>query len=118
MRAEFEHKIIAFWCLDCRIDWKLIAEKRWKNSILGEVWVAECEECGHDMVRLINDAPNDPYFRLSANTQYEVKKYAEYLIQPGHPDFDKLYPWHKKDFEKKKEEEERKIWEQARKIKK
>ena len=100
-----EPKIITFWCRRCRQDWKLLAERRWKNSIFGEIWSAKCGECGTEMVRLIDDAMNDPYFRLSKKVKGERRKYEFDLIQMDDPRFDLLYPQYKKEREAREEAE-------------
>lgn len=99
-----EPKVITFWCRRCKQDWKLIARRRWKNSLFGWVWSAKCDECGREMVRLINDAMYDPYFRLSKKVKGERRKYELDLIQMDDPRFDLLYPQHKKEREAKEEE--------------
>src|SRR3990167_8823238 len=105
-----ERKIITFWCHRCRIDWKLIARRRWRNSLFGWVWSAKCDECNREMVRLIDDAVHDPYFRLSKKVKGERKKYEFDLIQMGDPRFDMLYPQHKKEREQREFEEAKKAY--------
>lgn len=63
------------------------------------------------MCRLINDAPNDPYYRRSTKTRADVRKYADDLVQPGDPRFDILYPEHKRKREAEAEAKQRKEWE-------
>lgn len=94
---------------------KLVATRRYKNKSLGETWNAQCPVCKKWLVRLINDAMNDPYFRLSRKVRGDRKKYANDLLQPGDPGFDLLYPHHKKERERKEEEEAKKQWEQENK---
>lgn len=100
---EVEQKIIAHWCRNCRLDWKVISKRHWINTIFGEVWVARCGDCGRRMIRLINDARNDPYYRLSTKTRRDVRIYADDLIQPDDPRFDVLYPHIKREREEKAE---------------
>lgn len=102
-----ERKIILFWCDRCKQDWDLIAERHWKSSLFPDVWGAKCPDCKLEMIRLIDDAQNDPYFRLSKKVRLERRKFADYLVQMGDPKFDLLYPQHKKEREEKALQAER-----------
>ncbi len=103
-------KIITFWCQHCKQDWKIIARRRWKNSVFGVVWSAKCGECGREMVRPIGNSMFDPYFRLSKKVKGERRKYEFDLIQMNDPRFDLLYPQHKLERERKEREEQEKQW--------
>lgn len=105
-----ERKIINFWCNRCRIDWKVIAVRKYKNHIYPDVWEAQCESCGGSMIRLVNDAKRDPYFRLSRKAQVERKKYAKDLIDMNNPMFDVLYPQYKKERMEREKQEELEKW--------
>lgn len=102
-----ERKIIKFWCDKCRQDWNIIAIRRWLSTLFPDVWEAKCPECKRMMIRLVNDAANDPYFRRSKLTYLERKKFADDLIQMGDPRFDFLYPQHKKEREEKERQAEK-----------
>ncbi len=112
---EVDKKIITFWCDSCRLDWKVLAERHYKNAVLGEVWMAKCGECGEEMIRLINDAKNDPYFRKSKKVQMDIRKYMKDLIQVDDPRFDILYPHIKAEREEKQARKDRESWEQNKK---
>ncbi len=62
------------------------------------------------MVRLVNDAMHDPYFRLSKIKRVERRKYAKDLLQPGDEGFDLLYPQHKKQQLEAEDKQERESW--------
>lgn len=113
VNSETKRIVINFWCRKCRIDWKVIAKKYWLNTVFGEVWAAKCDECGKLMVRLINDAPNDPYFRLSFKVKAERIKYANDVLQPNDPNFDILYPQHKRERLAREEKQQREAWEKS-----
>lgn len=102
-------KIISFWCNHCEKDFEKMA-----REILEEDdkvrWFTEHPECRRMCYRY-RDVASDPYYKRSKKIQYEARKYARDLIQPNHPDFDRLYPQHKKEKEQKLMEEERKHWE-------
>lgn len=108
---EVERKVITFWCSYDRFDYKLLAERRYQNARVGEVWKAQCPNCHRMLIRLINNASQDPYFRLSRIRQRERKLYADDLLQPGDPRFDLLYPHHKRQIEAHYEKQEREAWE-------
>lgn len=101
-----ERKVINFWCRVCRQDWHIIAMRRWLSSLFPDVWEAKCPDCSTRMVRLVNDAKNDPYFRQSKRVIMERRLYADDLVQMGDPRFDLLYPQHKKEREEKAREAE------------
>lgn len=105
--------IIGFWCSKCSKDFELIAKQYRKNSYVGEVWTAKCPDCEAVMTRLINN-PFDPYYRVSKERQADRKRYAKYLLQPGDPNFDILYPQHKKQREEYAEKEAKKKYESER----
>lgn len=109
-----QETIITFWCRWCRLDWKLLARKIYKNRELGEVWSAKCAECGTEMVRLINDAHNDPYFRVSRERQTDLRRFADDLLQQDDPRFDILYPQHKKEREEREAKTEKEAWEKKK----
>lgn len=103
---------IDFWCEHCQNDITLPAFKRYKNKYVGVVWIAVCPKCRYEVIRFTENQPLDPYYQRSRKIQMSVRKYARDLIQPDHPDFDRIYPQHKKEKEEKLQAEERKKWEQ------
>lgn len=96
---------------------ELIAMSKRKNKALGMVWSAKCPFCSKEVVRLINNAKNDPYYRRSKATRANVRKYARDILQPNDPMFDIIYPHIKKEREEKLEAKERYEWEQRNKTK-
>lgn len=96
-----ERKIINLWCRRCRQDWHILADRHWKNSVFPDVWEAPCPTCGTEMIRLVNDARNDVYYRFSKQVKLERRKFADDILQMGDPRFDLLYPQHKKEREEK-----------------
>lgn len=105
---EVNESVITFWCQYCHLDWKLVAVRQFRNSILGTGWMARCPECDRNLFRLINDAANDPYYRRSKNTRADRRRYARDLLQPGDPMFDIIYPQMKREKEEKEAREEAK----------
>lgn len=64
------------------------------------------------LVRLINDAPNDPYHRQSRMEKILRRKYADDIIQPNNPRFDLLYPQLRREEIERAEKEEKEKWHQ------
>ena len=56
-------------------------------------------------------AGQDPYFRLSKYMRAQVRRNADYLVQPGDPRFNILYPQHAKDKNRQEDLAERKTFE-------
>lgn len=96
-----ERKVVNFWCDVCRQDWKLVGIRHWLSSLFPDIWDTKCPDCGRRMVRLVNDASNDTYFRVSRQVKLERRMFADDLVQMGDPRFDFLYPQHKKEREEK-----------------
>ncbi len=116
MEVASEKKVIYFWCDKCRIDVNLEATQKVRNDWMGKCWVSKCPRCEREVYRIIGQPFKDPYFRLSAKVRSDRLRYAKYLIQPDHPDFDKLYPHVKKEREEKQERVEREEKEKKSKL--
>lgn len=113
-----EWKVISFWCERCREDFRSLAAKRWLNHVFGEVWEAKCPKCSHPMRRLINNAPNDRYYRLSRKTREEARRFEIDTLQVNDSRFDIFYPSLRKKNEEKRAEEEINQWKEDRSTKK
>ena len=108
-----ETTVTDFWCEKCRLDVRLIAQKGTISK--RDFWIAACPKCGRRLLRYCKDPILDPYYRLSQKVQMERIKYAKDLLQPGDPEFDRVYPQHKKEREARAEAEEKEKWEKKQK---
>lgn len=108
-----ETKLIDFWCVKCRKDFRLVSQKRFVNSVINESWTARCPECAKTLYRLSdNQAGQDPYFRLSRYMRSQVRKHQDNLLQVNDPRFNLLYPEHAKKIAEQEDQKERKSFEE------
>ncbi len=116
MEVIDEVKTINFWCEYCRKDFlKLPARRRIKNDTVGMAWFVKCPLCRRELIRLHNNAKDDPYFLRSEKVKSDTLRYARDIIQIDHPDFDLLYPHIRKEREDKAEKIAREEWEKENK---
>lgn len=112
---------VSFWCEKCKEDF--IAPAREGRAFSNVKWYAEHggwsergtlqgnkKNCREMCFRYV-DPKKDPYYWRSTKIQRELAQYARDLIQPGHPDFDRLYPQHKKKREEDLMKKEKEEWE-------
>lgn len=104
---------VSFFCSHCDKDFDEFAREA--GALDNVKWFTEHRECGRMCFRY-RDPKKDPYYKISHKIQQELRRYAKDLVQPNDPEFDTLYPQHKKKREEdlmKKEEEE---WKRESKI--
>lgn len=74
-------------------------------------WTAKCPDCKRKLVRLQDvNARHDPYFRKSKFIKGSLRRNSDYLLQPGDPRFDLLYPQHARAEAERLEAKQKEIW--------
>lgn len=104
-------KLIDFYCVPCRKDFRLASFLVVLNSMVGMGWRADCPDCGKKLVRLQDvNARHDPYFRKSRYIKASIRRNQDALVQVNDPRFNYLYPQHARAEAEALEAKEKGIW--------